>query len=404
MKNSNNDKLIFSGALLSGVLLVAHALYFDTLSSFLADLLLFALLALGWRYLVIRWEAARQAQKPEEQEETTAEQLIIQETNAFHAQLGKEVANQITQAHTELSNTQAILSDAIAKLVENFTAMADQVHAQQTLSLFISGAGAQGEGQDSKVKFEVFVLDTQKAMNEFVESTVQNSARAMELVEKMDDMSAQVQGILGLVNEVGSIAKQTNLLALNAAIEAARAGESGRGFAVVADEVRSLSEKTNKFSIQIRDLVGRVNQSLVAAEESINKLAAKDMTFVMDSKKHVESMMSDLAALNTTIAKNGDELNQISSKVEQNVAMAVSTLQFQDMSSQLIGHAQMRLAALQEVVDQLVKGAESMGRQEYLEQLARYNQSLHQHVVSLDEKKSNPVAQDNFDTGDVELF
>ena len=389
---------------MSGLLLVVHALYFDTLSSFLADLVLFVQLAFGWRYLVMRWEAARQALKPEEQEETSAEQLVIQETNAFHAQLGTEVANQITQAHTELSNTQAILSDAIAKLVENFTAMAAEVHAQQSLSLFISGGGDGNGGQNSKVKFEIFVLDTQKAMNEFVESTVQNSARAMELVEKMDDMSSQVQGILGLVNEVGSIAKQTNLLALNAAIEAARAGESGRGFAVVADEVRNLSEKTNKFSIQIRDLVGRVNEALVAAEESINKLAAKDMTFVMDSKKHVESMMEDLAALNRTIAKNGDELNQISAKVEQNVAMAVSTLQFQDMSSQLIGHAQMRLSALQEVVNELAKGAGQMGRSEYLEQLARCKGSLHQHVVSLDEKKSNPVAQDNFNTGDIELF
>ena len=140
-----------------------------------------------------------------------------------------------------------------------------QVQAQQTLSLFISGGG--GKEQSSKDKFEQFVLDTQKALNEFVESTVQNSARSMELVEKMDEMSAQVDGILELVNEVEGIAKQTNLLALNAAIEAARAGESGRGFAVVADEVRNLSEKTNKFSNQIRELVDAVKQSLLGCRE-----------------------------------------------------------------------------------------------------------------------------------------
>jgi methyl-accepting chemotaxis protein len=213
-----------------------------------------------------------------------------------------------------------------------------------------------------------------------------------------------VEGILGLVNEVGSIAKQTNLLALNAAIEAARAGEAGRGFAVVADEVRNLSDKTNKFSSQIRGLVDAVNKSLVEAEESISKLATKDMTYVMDSKKHVEAMMGDIAELNKTIASNGVELNEISTKVEQNVAVAVSTLQFQDMSSQLIGHAQMRLAALREVVNELGKGSDRLSCQEYLEQLAAYNQSLIQHVITLDEKKSNPVAQNNFDTGDIELF
>ena len=404
MKNTNNSSLIFSGALLSGVLLGVHALYFNSAGVLVADGAVFILLALGWRYLVKQADAAKPPRGSANQPETQSEINLIQETNAFHAQLGKEVSNQISLAHTELGNTQAILSDAIAKLVDTFTAMADEVHAQQALSLFISGQEEEGSGQSSKVKFEQFVLDTQKAMNEFVDSTVQNSTRAMELVEKMDEMSAQVEGILGLVNEVGSIAKQTNLLALNAAIEAARAGESGRGFAVVADEVRNLSEKTNKFSSQIRELVGSVNQSLKAAEDSINKLAAKDMTFVMDSKRHVESMMVDLAALNQTIANNGVELNQISAKVEQNVSVAVSTLQFQDMSSQLIGHAQLRLTALQEVVNELAKGSSGLTLNAYLEQLAAYNNSLHQHVVSLDEKKTNPVAQNNFDTGDIELF
>jgi methyl-accepting chemotaxis protein len=168
--------------------------------------------------------------------------------------------------------------------------------------------------------------------------------------------------------------------------------------------VRNLSDKTNKFSSQIRGLVDGVNKSLLEAEDSISKLATKDMTYVMDSKKHVEAMMVDISELNKTIEKNGVELGQISSRVEQNVAVAVSTLQFQDMSSQLIGHAQLRLAALREVANELGKGADRTSSQEYLEQLAAYNQTLNQHVITLDEKKSNPVAQSNFNTGDIELF
>ena len=226
----------------------------------------------------------------------------------------------------------------------------------------------------------------------------------MELVEKMDAINREVSSILNILNEVESIAKQTNLLALNAAIEAARAGEAGRGFAVVADEVRNLSESTNKFSKQIRTLVHNVNSSLVDAEQSINKLAASDMTFVMDSKQHVQGMMSDLTALNATIAQNAVELKEINDKVEHNVGVAVSTLQFQDMSSQLISHAQMRIEALQEVAGQMSGGVDSPSREEYLQQIAAYRNSLSEHVMGLDEKKTNPVAQENFDTGDIELF
>lgn len=379
-----------------------HALYFSTLAVAVADALLYIAIMFSLVYLLNR--ASDKQGGGAEQSEPQLDAAVLQESKAFHAQLGREVSNQLTLANTELGNTQAILSDAIAKLVTNFTAMAAEVQSQQIMSLFISGEDSGSGGDSSKQKFEQFVRDTEQAMNEFVDSTIQGSRHAMELVEKMDTMSAQVGSILKILNEVESIAKQTNLLALNAAIEAARAGESGRGFAVVADEVRSLSEKTNTFSSQIRSLVGNVNDSLLAAEDSINKLAAKDMTFVMDSKRHVESMMVDLSELNASIAKNGIELAASSTRVEQNVAVAVSTLQFQDMSSQLIAHAQMRINALQEVANLLGSESDIQNPQAYLEKLAEYNRTLHEHVVLLDQKKTNPVAQNNFDTGDVELF
>ena len=400
---TNFPRLALTGALVSGILLGGHALYLGGAGVVLADILLFLVIVSVWVYLLKR------AERGEEQADRAASSAqgdmpIIHESNAFHVQLGKELSGQLTSAHTELGNTQAILSDAIAKLVGTFTAMADEVRRQQALTLFITDGGEVAEGQNAKQKFEHFVQSTSDAMNEFVDTTVQNSKRAMELVERMDAITEQVSGILGILNEVESIAKQTNLLALNAAIEAARAGEAGRGFAVVADEGRNLSENTNKFSRQIRALVGDVNNSLIAAEKSINSLAATDMTFVMESKQRVQSMMGDLSELNATIATNAVELNQINAKVEQNVAVAVATLQFQDMSSQLLAHAQMRLAALQEVASEMCKGTDRPNRGEYLEQIATYNRSLHEHVVSLDEKKSNPVAQDNFATGDIELF
>lgn len=391
------------GTLFSSLAFGLHALYLNSLPIILADVALLLFVVTTWSFLLRRAAPAKHSAKDGNKEQQLLDPLI-RESNAFHIQLGKEAANQLNSAHTELSNTKAILGDAIAKLVENFTAMAKEIRAQQALTLFISDGEAKSDEQNTKQKFETFVQATSAAMNEFVDSTVQNSKGAMELVEKMDAINAQVSGILDVLNEVENIAQQTNLLALNAAIEAARAGEAGRGFAVVADEVRNLSEKTNKFSKQIRKSVHNVNDSLNSAESAINKLAANDMTFVMDSKQHVQEMMSDLTELNETISKNAVKIAQINAKVEQNVAVAVSTLQFQDMSSQLIGHAQMRMAALQEVAQEMSKGASNLNQLEYLEKVALYNKLLRDHLVTLDEKKSNPVAQNNFDTGEIELF
>ena len=400
---TNFSRLAIVGTLISGTLLGGHALYFSSTDTTLADALLFLIFIPLWCYLLSRASTGEAPLKNSESA-TQGDTPLIHESNTFHVQFGKEVSNQLNSAHTELGNTQTILSEAISTLINTFTTMAEEVRAQQALTLFITDGGANSGGASAKQKFEHFVHDTEKAMNEFVDSTVENSKHAMELVEKMDAINAQVSSILGILNEVEGIAKQTNLLALNAAIEAARAGEAGRGFAVVADEVRNLSENTNKFSRQIRTLVGNVSASLIEAEHYIDKLAANDMTFVMDSKQHIKVMMTDLTELNETIAKNAVELNHLNSKVEHNVGVAVSTLQFQDMSSQLIGHAQMRMTALQEVANEMSKGTDRPNRHEYLDQIAAYNRLLHEHVVTLDAKKSNPVAQDNFDTGDIELF
>jgi methyl-accepting chemotaxis protein len=400
---TKNTRLTLIGTLLSAILFGCHALYFASVSVAVGDLSLFSLSLFLWAYL-LKQAACSNASRSCASLSPSEDVSLIHESNVFHAQLGTEISGQLSSAHTELGNTQAILSDAITTLINTFTAMAEEVRAQQALTLFITEGGKGNEGQSAKLKFEHFVNSTSDAMNEFVDTTVHNSKRAMELVEKMDVITVQVSSILGILNEVESIAKQTNLLALNAAIEAARAGEYGRGFAVVADEVRNLSENTNKFSKQIRVLVGKVSDSLVSAEQSINTLAATDMTFVMASKQRVSAMMQDLTALNETVAKNAIELNEINGKVEQNVGIAISTLQFQDMSSQLLGHAQMRLTALKEVAVEMSNGTHTQDRSAYLEQISSYNRSLHQHVVQLDERKASPVAQDNFSTGGVELF
>ena len=386
------------GALASAVLLGGQALYFGSLGIALADSLLWICMVVFWGYLLKLAGADQAVARVAENRDIE----VLQASHGFHVQLGKAFSDQVSSADSEMTNTQAILKEAINTLVATFTSMAEAVHTQQALVLSI--IGGENESSSTKQKFGNFVKETEKAMNDFVDSTVESSTRAMELVEKVDVISAQVSSILAILTEVESIAKQTNLLALNAAIEAARAGEAGRGFAVVADEVRSLSEKTNKFSSEIRTLVGDVNVSLKGAEGMINALAAKDMSNVMHSKKHVYDMMEGLTRLNESLAQDSLELGRISKEVEQKVSTAVSTLQFQDMSSQLIGHAQMRLKAIREVAEKLENGHASAGPREYLVQIADYGHALHEHVISLDSKKSNPVSQDNFETGDIELF
>jgi methyl-accepting chemotaxis protein len=283
----NYTRLAMAGVLVSSVLLGGDALlYFSNFNYILADALLLLALLASLGYLLVQFNQGKDQPIPGGR--------FLQESSAFHVQLGNEISDQLSSAHTELGNTQAILGDAIVKLVSNFIA--------------------------------------------------------------------------------------------------------------ISDEVRNLSGNTNKFSKQIHELMHDVGESLVSAERSIKGLESNDRSVVADSRKHVQDMITDLNTFNETVARNAIELNLISTKVEQNVLVVISTLQFQDMSTQLIEHARMRMTALQEVANEMGKGGDTQNNREYLERIAAYNRLLDKHVVSLDRQKSNPVAQKDFGTGDIELF
>ena len=105
------------------------------------------------------------------------------------------------------------------------------------------------------------------------ESLTANIHGSMQVVERLAEQSRGVTDILSVIK---GIAEQTNLLALNAAIEAARAGEQGRGFAVVADEVRTLAQRSHEATVEIDDVLGKIQSGVQEAVHAMQ--ASVDVT------------------------------------------------------------------------------------------------------------------------------
>ncbi len=335
---------------------------------------------------------------------------MLAQTGQALVRCSDEFSTHFDVTRSELGRAQQIFSDAIATLIDSFNAMSAQARRQQELGMeVIRQTGTAGDSGTSD--FERFAKQTSITLRSFVESVVENSKLAMELVEMTDRIATEMRQILGMLSEIEGISKQTNLLALNAAIEAARAGEAGRGFAVVADEVRDLSGRTSHFSQQIRGLMSNMQKSISDTEAAINKMAAQDMTFALQSKQDVEQAMQDVENLNRHTAETVAELNQIAEVMESSVSQAVVSLQFQDMVTQLITHVSNRLGELKQVMNEVGSAgrlAGSAGGNLQPDQVERLRTLYASMLTMLDGihhvVENNPVKQEGFASGEVELF
>ena len=310
-----------------------------------------------------------------------------------------EFAAHFAGSNDDLSQMQSLLGDAIGKLLSSFEGMHQLIQAQRNADVAISG-----EGADS---IQSSLGETSETLKTLVGSIVNNSKIGMELVEKMESVSQQVQGILQVLGEIDSISKQTNLLSLNAAIEAARAGESGRGFAVVADEVRKLSARAEHFSMQIRGNVKQVHAAIVDAEQSINNMASLDMDFALDSKSRLDAIMQRVQQSNLEMSQVIVKQAEISGKVNEVVGSAVTSLQFQDLVNQLLQHSRLRLDSMQEawrIIGNLAQEEQS-GNPISSDETDRVRQKVVEIFSKANQvSQRNPVRQEHMQSGDIDLF
>ncbi len=358
--------------------------------------------------LVLIKQAHAQQKQTERHEDTDIAQ-VHQAIDTLIADLSANFNTHHVQAGQELAQMRALLGDAVNKLVSSFTNLDGYTRHQQSLMLSLNehqGDADHAQG-NQHINIEDFVQEISSTLSMFVDSTIDTSRVGMLLVGMMDDIIVRVKTILGVLGEIDAISKQTNLLALNAAIEAARAGESGRGFAVVADEVRNLSMRSGHFSEQIRGYVSGVNESVHAAEQQITGMASKDMQFALHAKQRVEGMFERVQGINSKMASTMVQMTDISSQVASEVSVTVTSLQFQDLVSQLIVRVNDRIDAMANTLQEMAQIRDASLKIQVLPDLSRY---LQQYQAALAQASAlgplgkGPVSQGKMTSGDVDLF
>ncbi len=339
----------------------------------------------------------------------TPEQLrVMREQDELLTELRNFVNTEVEGSRSEIGRSRDLVRDGVSKLASSFESMSRKSREQsQTVARIIDRTGESDRGG---VDVHRFALQASRQMEQLVEALESVSGQNTITVQHIDLMAQHLDGIFALLEDVKSIADQTNLLALNAAIEAARAGEAGRGFAVVADEVRNLSERSTAFNEQIRKLAHSSKDAIAKVRETVTQMASRDLDRSREARGEAAAMLHQVEAINNSLAGGMREIAGCGSAIDESVAEAVRSLQFEDIAHQSLGAALTHLDRLAEinreatVLQDLLHRSADGHDAEIMAALSRLGQRLREMHGQWKQPPHKPVAQQSMDAGTVELF
>ncbi|MFN2343053.1 MAG: methyl-accepting chemotaxis protein [Desulfonatronovibrio sp.] len=238
----------------------------------------------------------------------------------------------------EISKVSEFLDTTIKDKEQDFLDLGQNLHEISSRSSSLSSRSDELMGLTSGEK----IIETQQSLQDELSDITEYcdvswGERSTSLLSSVLDLSRSLSLEM---NDFKKIVRTLNVLSFTTRIESARLGDIGRGFMTLADDVESLGRKMVKHWQRIVDESSTLYDLVLSARGRVEVL-------VQDQKVSVEHVLEDLNSnvsdLNS-IRESSDQASRLLSEKAENTAShvreMVSSMQFHDITRQIVEHVQ----------------------------------------------------------------
>ena len=320
------------------------------------------------------------------------ETTLSQSMTSVLRDIQESMSGEVAAIRSQTDQVESLLKDAIASLHESFasihTSSDQQMTTMTALMMDVTGAGDDHNiFQKAEKASEIlsYLIDTLLLSGK-------NNLRALTI---MDTMQKRMQMMLAMEKTQGDLIEQLCACTESDDVDVAQVRQ-------LSARIREEQEKQVAYTAATRARFKKTHHL-------IDTIASKDMDEVFAAKAKVEEILNHFFQINEIVSASRVEVNQVNAELRKHLGSAIRALQFEDISTQSLGHMDLHLSRMSGMMTILTDGLEGLDEpdipaDEYIGRISAIHAAMLAYHQTLQLEDSNPVSQDSMDEGDIDLF